>query len=649
MGTQTHTRSNNKGRKVSQKKKLLTGGSDGYTDPEPSTSQEELNKSGEYEITQSGGAYANITKYKYRNSTHPHYITPLSMMITFKAGENLDTIKGGNDRMFFINGSRMNDGNQLNTAYINTNPKGLSIRSIYDMLANLPIHTKDGFAITGTNNRDDLSACLMTDLISPEILDKVDNIYLANQANNDYENADYETNTTAQLDQENRYNVIILPFTVLKQNARQAAPAPAPAPAPALPNIVENKVCVYLLSHYIGAGTISMHNLINNNAGAHNIEDGKFFHTDPTNASPTPHIAWRPFFCNYNHHTRILNGFINQEDPAAPAPINGTPGACSGIIRTRKCDETIPVAKNILYHILESTCNPNKKTNDGNSIPSYVAAAVADATVRAAITAAGTYKQKCNAISDIVKNANLDTTINANTFIDKIKKVAGAGERNTNTAPRNPPYGRAISIETYTIPNCGVYNNLNSSEGTAPNPAGNTSKLFPQNKKVMVISFMVDVDPTNLASEFPIVEYAAAGEYLFNEAQNRPLDGQIAWVPIAEIVSPVATPGHTTCVKLNSSTGANHPHHNDGGGGGAAGAHVCTPHTANATPLGNTQSCQNMETPYEWFLHLVNSDAPGAAAANGQKLPKILKDTDGFKIHLTAPAAADANTGHATP
>jgi hypothetical protein len=646
MGTQTHTRSNNKGRKVSQKKKLLTGGSDGYVEPEPSTSQEQLNESGEYEITQSGGAYANITKYKFPNTRVPGQFVIPDIMITFKAATDLDKIKSGADPIFSINKTITGDTHPLNTAYIAT--KGFQKVNINDTstpTGNV-INIKDGFGINGKekSNRD-LSACLMTDLILHEILDKVDNIYLANHNDTNYEDADYHT--TPQPDQENRYNVIILPFTVLKQNARAAPPTP--------PNIVDDKVCVYLLSHYIGAGTISMNHLLDNNAGTHHIEDNKFFHTNPTNAPPN-HIAWRPFFCNYNHHTRILNGFIDQANPATPAPPNRTQGDCTGIIRTRKCDEKIPVAKNILYHILESTCNPNKKTTDNPSIPSYVANALANATVGAAITAAGTYKQKCNAISDIVNPMGLDANINANTFIDKIKKVAGAGERDTNN-PHNPPYARAISIETYTIPDCGAYNNLNSSEATAPNatPANNVSKLFPINKKVMVISFMVEVNPANLANEFPIVEYATTGEYLFNQAQNRPFDGQVAWVPIAEMLTPPAPgaapgprggDGHTTCVKLNSSTGANHPHHHDGGPAGGAGPHTCTPHV-NATPLGTSNSCQGMETPYEWFLHLVNSNAP-FVAVDEQKLPNILTNDDGFKIQLTAPPVANASA-HTVP
>jgi hypothetical protein len=627
MSSQTHARSDfSRGRKVSQKKSHYRGGNRSNQnqisneDEESANNNMENNNAGTYPTyEQAGGDLANVATYHLDGTVLGAGNSVPDAMITFTNGTNIQTITANGSALFTRQlplGAAPGAAavTTLNSAYDaqvppappaqQYNPVNVD-QTLPGAAPGAPALNTRAIGITGADRNNQLSAALMSELIKSGVLNKIDNIYLANDDRSGYLTADIDG--TPNPDEENRLNTIILPFTVLKQNGRAAN---------AVANIdaIADRYCIYLLSHYIGDGAKLMYNQISNN-----VEDNKFFHTStqhPPVGGAGNHIAWRPFFCNYNHHTKILNGFINQSGLLAQV-------GAGYIDRTRISHETTPVAKNILYHVLESSCNPSNIIQ--GSIPLHHDTINPNHAI--VIGPVLPYKQRVNNVLGALRPSPNLTDFNT----DLIVNVAAPGNPHANTVgqPNVPaghathagvPHGKAVSIEIYTPVNNNDFNNINSSEATAPdlrNPAANVSKLFPAGEKIMVISFMVDVNLANLPDQFPIVEYAEDGAYVFDHAAAPPPDGQVAWVPIAQIVpDPAAPPGvapvqRTMCQKLDSSRGVPR-----------ADGNLCNAHN-NPSPLAALNACQGMETPYEWFVNLVGGH---------QHLPKILKQDDGFKI-----------------
>ena len=581
MSSQTHTKrirksetkkSLTKNRKVSKKKTLYKGGdnTENYENLFENINNTHVNNGDDHKIfyEQAGGGFEEIKNYKLglpqqlayrrRSAFNTTLYQSADLMITFEEKFNLQksnpsgtvvacssALFCGPNAFFYIP-----SGTPLNTAY---NPNNISkntdkITVYNDVNVNPPdkpkkLPDKEAFGITGKDENNNLSAGLMSNLIQEGIIDKIDNIYLNNPENNSYEN-----------DSLGRYNVIVLPFAIINQEKKSVR------------NVgnISKQENLCLLSHYIGNGT--------------KVSNKAFFNTqiDIDNKIPkevgTKHIAWRPFFCNYNSAEKKISHFINYEKIGHQAKVKKTIS-----------DNPVQVNKNIFYHVLSQATNPS--ANSGSLL-------------------------------DYSSLVNVEKPENK-TEAEKYK---------------SSPEGKAISVEIFNTPNSSSYNDLKKEL------QGNL--IFPFNKKIMVISFLVNVDIT--VSHFPVVEYEDKGEYVFANGESRPEDGQVAWVPIAKIEK------NGRCIKLNSSVkepapapapasaqdnapakvSKSHTVHND-----APGSHKCNPHTNG--PLKDLNACIGMETPYEWFYNLVNMDT-NSSDPSSDKLPKILKESDGFKILMSS-------------
>jgi hypothetical protein len=513
MSSQTHTKrirksetkkSLTKNRKVSKKKTLYK---EDYKGGDNTENYEDF-----YE--QSGGDFNEIKNYKMDGQK------VYDALITFKSNVNLNTIS--NNYPLFYHPSK-----PINTAYDAPTDVGLdqNINKKYILLSSTKemINNQNGFGIqtipddktktipdrkTKTQYiNNSLSASLMTELIKPNVLESIDNIYLSNPKKTDYLGADSDS-----------FNVIVLPFAIHKK---------------------KSKTFLYLLSHYIGNKTALL---------SHgDAQDNIFFENKPettiaqdnnnnsTGSTNKKSDQWRPFFCNYNHGTYMLNGFIDSDHNTLTTNSTSSNTNSNNTNAKRNNNKNIKVNQNLFYHILNLTCN----------------------------------------------SINTETNTNSNDdFLSKIMDVPAPKDNKDNSAEKYTGVnnGKAISLEIFTIPNCGNYNNLK---------AKGKAKLFPEKEKVIVISFLVNDSGIH---NFPIVDANKNVSDVYSFTNSSYEDGAVAWVPIASKYD-------------NEDIYENNDH------------------------LFNGINLENYNTtPYAWFLGLVNE--------NHTNLPKILQNNDGFKINF---------------